>query len=72
MTPDTISVYCRAILAHLDAHEALRMDDLGLACAAYSIREQALDEIEEITGRLRSSAFASVALMARDHQSGTA
>jgi len=75
MTADTIAVYARAILAHLDAHEALRVDDAGLASAAYAIREQALDEIEEITGRLRSSAFASVALMARDvhdRQSGMA
>jgi len=68
MNAETISTYARAILGHIDAYEALRVDDLGLACAAYSMREQALDEIEEMTGRLRSSAFASVALMARDAQ----
>ena len=66
MNADTIATYARAILAHIDAYEALRAGDAGLASAAYAMREEALDDIEGLTGRLRTDAFVSVALMARD------
>ena len=66
MTPDTIATYSRAVLAHIDAHDALRVYDVDAARHAYTIREDALDALEAIAGMTRNRAFARVVLLARD------
>lgn len=66
MTPDEIATYARAVLAHVDAQQALWGADLESAAAAYRVREQAIDAITALSGHLRADVFSRVVLMARD------
>lgn len=66
MTRDEIRAYAGAVLAHIEAQRALRLNDLDAARAAYCLREEALDLIEGIGRHLRTEAFARVLVMARE------
>jgi hypothetical protein len=68
VTPEEIATYARAVLAHVDAQDALRAVDLDAARAAYVLREQAVNTIADLGTTTRSRAFARVLLLARDAQ----
>lgn len=68
MNAETLATYGRAVLAHIDAQDALRVFDLDAARAAYTVREQALDDLGALADLTRSRAFARVLLLARDAQ----
>ena len=66
MTSEEIRHYSQAILAHVDAYEAVVVGDLDAARYAFLVRSQAVEAAAVLGGHSSADVLSRVLMLARD------